>query len=133
MLSFDLNPSLPSGKTSGVFVQTIQLRDGDRLLGRAMWTTGDPSQGVVQILELWVEPTVRRSGHARRLFRELINQAREFHKPRKQIVRRLWIAVGHKSQVIGRSFLTGEGFHHISTTGGVYQDEDQLIYVKSLD
>ena len=133
MLSFHCTPAVPAGKTAGAFIQTIQLRDGERVLGRAIWSAADPSQGVVQIVELWVEPKVRRGGHGRRLFRELIEQARAFHKPSKQIVRRLWIAVGHKSQVIGRAFLTGEGFHHISTTGGVYQDEDQLIYVKSLD
>jgi GNAT superfamily N-acetyltransferase len=133
MLCIHCTPPLPAGKTAGVFIQTIQLLDGDRLLGRAVWIAAESSQGVVQILELWIEPAVRRSGHAKRLFRELIEQARALHKPRKQIVRRLWIAVGHKSQVVGRAFLTGEGFHHIATTGGLLQDEDQLIYVKSLD
>jgi ribosomal protein S18 acetylase RimI-like enzyme len=133
MLCTICNPSLPTTKTADVFVQTIQLLDGDRQLGRAIWTGTHPQDGVVQIVELWIDPAVRRRGHGRQLFRELISQARQFHQPHKQILRRLWVGVAHKSQVVGRAFLTSEGFHHISTTGGVFQDQDQLIYVKSLD
>jgi GNAT superfamily N-acetyltransferase len=133
MISFLCVPPLPADKFSGTFVQTIHMQDGTRRLGRAVWSAADPSQGVVQILDLWVDSDNRRSGHGRRLLRALIEQARLFHKPANQPVRRLWLGIGHKSKVVGRSFLTGEGFHHISTTGGLLQDEDQLIYVKSLD
>jgi GNAT superfamily N-acetyltransferase len=88
---------------------------------------------VVQILEFWIDPAFRRKGNGRRLMRGLVEQARVLHAIRKEPLRRLWIGVGHKTQVVGRSFLTCEGFHHISTTGGLMLDEDQLIYVKSLD
>jgi ribosomal protein S18 acetylase RimI-like enzyme len=132
MQSFESTPPITI-KTTGTFVQTIQLKDGDHQLGRAIWTAADPSQGVIQILELWVDPKARRAGHATQLYHQLIANAREFHKLRKEPLRRVWISMAHKSQVIGRSFLTGQGFHNISTTGGVLQDEDQLIYVKSLD
>jgi GNAT superfamily N-acetyltransferase len=132
MLSLESKPA-HLNKTTGTFVQTIRLMDGDHQLGRAIWTANDPSQGVIQILELWVDPKARRAGNARRLYDRLIANAREYHKLRKEPLRRVWISMAHKSQVIGRSFLTGKGFHHISTTGGVLQEEDQLIYVKSLD
>lgn len=129
---FESTPAI-SSQTIGTFVQTIRLMDGDNQMGRGVWTANDPSQGVIQILELWVDPKARRTGHARQLYDHVIANAREYHKLRKQPLRRVWISMAHKSQVIGRSFLTGQGFHHISTTGGVLQDEDQLIYVKSLD
>ena len=64
---------------------------------------------------------------------QLLLQARLLGKLRKIKVRRVWIGVGHKTQVVGRSFLTGEGFHHVGSTGGLLHDEDQLIYVKALD
>jgi GNAT superfamily N-acetyltransferase len=125
---------LPGAPVAGTFVQTLFLQDGERVLGRAVWSAADPSQGVIQILELWIDPPIRRGGHGRRLLRGVIEQARAYHKLGKQKnVRRLWVGIGHKSRVVGRAFLTGEGFHHISTTGGLLQDEDQLIYVKSLD
>jgi GNAT superfamily N-acetyltransferase len=133
MATFHPSPPIPAVKSAGVFVQTIQLKQGDRTLGHAIWTCADPEQGVLQLIELWIDPAVRRSGHGRRLFRAVIEQAREYHKMHRQPLRRVWIGMGHKSQVVGRSFLTGEGFHHISSTGGLLKDEDQLIYVKSLD
>jgi GNAT superfamily N-acetyltransferase len=133
MLLLHCDPPTPTGKIAGVFVQTIQLQDGDRHIGRAIWSVSDAAQGVVQILELTVDPAVHRSGHGRRLLRGVIEQARAFHKPHKTAVRRLWIGVGHKSQVVGRSFLSGEGFHHVATTSGLMRDEDLLVYVKSLD
>jgi GNAT superfamily N-acetyltransferase len=137
MLTFKPTPEIPSTKTTGVFVQTIELMDDTQTLGqtlgRAIWAATEPTQGVVQILELWIDPTVRRAGHGRRLFRAVIEQARSYHKIRRENLRRVWVSIGHKSQVVGRAFLTSEGFHHISSTGGLMQDEDQLIYVKSLD
>jgi ribosomal protein S18 acetylase RimI-like enzyme len=127
------DPPIPSKKPDHLFAQTIQMKDGDRLIGQASWSAAAPSQGIVQILELWIDPKTRRAGHGKRLMRTLLEQARLLHKLRDEPLRRLWIGVGHKTQIIGRSFLTSEGFHHISTTGGLMQDEDQLIYVKSLD
>ena len=133
MLTFQPNPEIIDAGATGVFVQTVELMDDDRTLGRAVWATSDASQGVIQILELTIDRKVRRAGHGRRLYRGVIDQARAYHKLQKENLRRVWVSIGHKSQVVGRSFLTSEGFHHISSTGGLLQDEDQLIYVKSLD
>jgi len=127
------DPPVPSKISDRLFVQTIVLKDDDRTLGRAVWSATAPTQGVVQILEFCIDPAFRRKGNGRRLMRGLVEQARALHAIRKEPLRRLWIGVGHKTQVVGRSFLTCEGFHHISTTGGLLSNEDQLIYVKSLD
>jgi GNAT superfamily N-acetyltransferase len=133
MLTFQPNPEIPATKTTGVFVQAVKMMDDNRTLGRAIWAAADPSQGVIQLVEFWIDPAIRRSGYGRRLMRGLIDQARSYHKLRKENLRRIWVGVGHKSHVVGRAFLSSEGFHHISTTGGLMKGEDQLIYVKSLD
>jgi ribosomal protein S18 acetylase RimI-like enzyme len=80
------------------------------------------SDGIFQIVELTTGPKYLRKGHASKLLTAMVKKLR----PRK-----MWIAVGHKSQVIGRAFLTRHGFHHISTTSNLLGDEDLLIYVKS--
>ena len=133
MIAYQNDPPVISAKPDALFTQVIQMRDDKRVLGKAAWNITSPSEGVVQILELWIDPSIRRAGHGRRLIGQIIAQARELHKAHKQPLRRLWVAVGHKTQVIGRSFLTGEGFHHIGSSGGLLKDQDMLIYVKSLD
>jgi GNAT superfamily N-acetyltransferase len=127
------DPPVPPKIADRLFTQTILLKDENRALGRAVWSATAPTQGVVQILEFWIDPSFRRRGNGRRMMRGLIEQARILHNIRKEPLRRLWVGVGHKTQVIGRSFLTSDGFHHISTTSGLMLNEDQLIYVKSLD
>jgi GNAT superfamily N-acetyltransferase len=131
MITFDHQPPIDSAKQGQAFIEVICMNDGTRRLGRAVW--GLTAPGVVQLLEFEIEPAVRRSGHGRRLLTELIEQARQLHRLRRETLRRLWIGVGHKSQVVGRSFLTGQGFHHVGSTCGLLEDEDMLVYVKSLD
>jgi GNAT superfamily N-acetyltransferase len=133
MMRFDCQPPLPAKLTDQLFTQTIRSMDGDRTLTHITWTAPAVSEGAVQILELWTDPTVRRAGHARRLMRQLVEQARALHQQRKQPLRRFWIGVGHKTHIVARSFLTSEGFHHIGSTSGLLLDQDLLIYVKSLD
>lgn len=133
MISPHVDPPVPAKKTDQLFTQAIVLKDGQRTLGRAVWCAAAPLQGVAQILELWIDPEFRRTGHGRRLLAALVAQARKLHALDKQPLRRLWIGVGHKTQVVGRAFLTGEGFHHVGTTCGLLEGEDLLVYVKSLD
>ncbi len=127
------DPPVPTKISDRLFVQTILLKDEDRTIGRAVWSAAAPTQGVVQILEFWIDPAFHRKGNGRRLMRGLVEQARVLHSIRREPLRRLWIGVGHKSQVIGRSFLTCEGFHHVGTTCGLMDGEDLLVYIKSLD
>jgi GNAT superfamily N-acetyltransferase len=133
MHSFSYTPPLPTKPTSGPFTQKIVLTDGEDQLGRATWHSTEDAAGVTQILELWIDPAHRRSGLGRRLLLALIEQARAYHRQHQRSLRRLWSGVGHKQQVIGRSFLTREGFHHIGSACGILHDQDMLIYVKSLD
>ena len=133
MIEYHTQPPIPTRKIEHSFTQTLEMRDGTRTLGRAVWNVADGSEGVIQILELWIDPAVRRAGHGRQLLHATVEQARLMHKVRKQNLRRLWAGVGHKSQVVGRSFLTAVGFHLIGSTAGLLKDQELLVYVKSLD
>lgn len=133
MITCITDPPVPSKSTDVLFAQTILLKDGEHLLGRARWAITAVGHGVVQLLEFWIDPQLRRAGHGRRLMRDLVAEARAYHKTRGESLRRMWVGVGHKSQVVGRSFLTSDGFHHIATTAGLLVDEDLVVYVKSFD
>jgi len=145
MIEFRCDPPTPSKPVGHAFVQTIRMLDGGNEfggelggtlggeLGRATWSSTDPSQGVAQILDLWIDPSIRRSGNGKRLLSALVKEAELFNKVREQPLRRLWIGVGHKTGVVARSFLTSCGFHHVASTCGLLEDQDLLIYIKSLD
>ncbi len=132
---FDLVLDPPfSAKSADPFLQTIRLMDGDKVVGQARWISGvDSAEGVGQILELWVTPELRRKGHGRRLMDELTQQGLEHFKSRKNKLRRLWLAVDQKRQVIARSFLMKFTFHHVGTIGKLLRDEDALVYMRTFD
>jgi GNAT superfamily N-acetyltransferase len=133
MLNLTPIPLLPTKADPGPFTQSVVLADDTRPIGKALWCSINPCDGVVQLLDLSIDPACRRAGHGRRLLSAVIEQVRAYHRLHKQNFRRLWIGVGHKQQVIGRSFLTREGFHHIGSACGILNDQDLLIYVKSFD
>jgi len=111
---------------------TVQLFvDGDRPVGRATWVVTDAGEGLVQIVTIDVDPADQRRGHGRRLLQSLYAGARAELGTRP--LRRVWIAVGNKVHVVARAFVTGEGYHHVGSNGGIYRDQDLLIYVKSFD
>jgi ribosomal protein S18 acetylase RimI-like enzyme len=131
-MRFEFDPPLPpASAVVDTFGQTIRLIEGDQLLATARWIAPASSVGSVQLLELHVDPKVRRAGHGRRVMQQLLDQAVKYHTAGKLHLRRIWVGVGHKSQVIGRAFLTGEGFHHVGSAGGLFGDEDMLVYVKA--
>lgn len=129
----EVDPKLPAGKEPGAFHQTLKLSDGPRTLGLARWHTVGSESGVVQLLDLTIDPSIRRQGHGKALLRALIEQAAALHKQRKSPLRRLYISMHQKEQVIGRSFLMGAGFHHIATIPDMLIDQDLMVFVKSFD
>ena len=123
-----------SAKAADPFVQTIRLVEGAQVIGRARWITAvDPAEGIVQILELTVADSHRRAGHGRRLMEALTEQAREHFKLRNQKLRRIWLGVDQKGQVIARSFLMKFTFNHVGTVSHLLRDEDMLIYMRTFD
>ncbi len=123
-------PTRPAGAPLP-FVQRLQMTDDVEPIGHATWTTG--GDGIVQLLELSIQPHHRRRGLGRHLFRSVADHAKTYHRSASVPLRRIWATVGHKRHVVGRAFLTGEGFHLLASTSGLYADEDLLIYVKSFD
>lgn len=114
------------------FLQRVTLVRGGVTLGRATWL--DPARdGVVQIVELTVSAAHRRKGHGTALLNETVAQAGAICRLRGRQLRRIWVAVEQKSQVIARAFLTQRGFHHVATLEEILQKQDLLIYLRSFD
>jgi GNAT superfamily N-acetyltransferase len=134
MLKMTTTPPLPGAATGGSFVQTVTLSDGPTVIGLARWhTSSSMSEGVVQLLDLYVHPPHQRKGHGGRLLKEVFAQAAAYFKLHRGKLRRVWAAVEHKQHVTARAFLTAHGFHHISTMKELYRDQDQLLYTRAFD
>src|SRR5687767_7459287 len=89
MLKFTPQPPLPSSPGTGPFVQTITLTDGNTTIGLARWhTSSSTTEGVVQLLDLYVEPPHQRKGHGGRLFKEVMGQSASYFKLHRCKLRR---------------------------------------------
>ena len=134
-VQFIHTPPLPRAidARSNSFLQRIDLRDARHPIGHAVWHLIDLDEGVVQLVELTIDPKLRRRGHAGALLNESIAQAKAMCKLRRVPLRRLWVALGQKSQVHARAFLTRHGFHHTSSVTDLLRDQDLLVYVRSFD
>lgn len=114
------------------FIQTIELFDGDKPIASASWfTTGN--DGVVQLLDLRVSPTLQRRGVGRSVFRQVQHEARAFFKSRGMPIRRIICNVEQKTQITARAFFTGLGFHHVQTISNTLCNEDILVYLLGCD
>lgn len=119
-------------KTSGPFIQTIELFDGDKPIASASWfTTGN--DGVVQLLDLRVIAPLQRRGVGRSVFRQVQREAQTFFKSRGTPLRRIICNVEQKSHIVARAFFTGLGFHHVQTISNSIRNEDILVYLLGCD
>ena len=134
-MQFTYIPLLPRAinAKSNSFLQRIELRERRRPIGCAAWHVIDLDDGVAQLVELTVEPTLQRRGHGSALLNESIAQARTVCRLKRAPLRRLWVALGQKSQVIARAFLTRHGFHHTASVTDLLRDQDLLVYVRAFD
>jgi hypothetical protein len=115
------------------FLQRVELLDGRTCLARAAWYAPATDSGVVQLIELTAHPHHRRGGHASTVLGEVIAQSRALCKLKRRPLRRLWIAIEQKSQVLARAFLTKHAFHHTVTIPDLMKGQDVLVYVRSFD
>lgn len=132
MATFAYEPTLPPIAPE-IFVQTIRLSDEGKPVGTAMWVVPHVDSGVLQVLLLEIHEDDRRHGHAKRLLAEVIKQATLLCKSRKKKLRKAWMLLRQKNQVVGRSFLTGQSFHHVTTLSNLLKDEDGLVYIRAFD
>jgi ribosomal protein S18 acetylase RimI-like enzyme len=131
-LSF--HPPLPTKLIADAsFLQEIRLTEAGKTVGRAIWHTPEGREGVVQLVELRVDPSQRRRGLGSQLIQAVSQQIAALHKLRRVPARRLWVCIEQKTQVIARAFLTRHGFHHVSTTENLLKDQDALVYIKAFD
>jgi len=125
-------PRAPDARSAS-FLQHIELRESRQSIGHAVWHLIDFDEGVVQLVELTVDPKLQRRGHASALLSESIAQARAACKLKRVPLRRLWVALEQKSQVVARAFLTKHGFHHTASVTDLLRDQDLLVFVRSFD
>ena len=124
----------PPAKPVATLLQRIELRDAQgQLIGAAAWHLNCVDEGVVQLVELTIDPKLRRQGHAGALLNETIAQARSVCRMKRVPLRRVWVALEQKTQVLARAFLTKHGFHHTSSVTDLLRDQDLLVYVRSFD
>ncbi len=133
MSELSFHPLLPAKPSASSFLQEIRLTDSARVVGRAVWHAPEGQNGAVQIVHLLVDSNWRRRDMGSRLLQAIVEQATAHHQLRNLRLRRVWACVEQKNQVLARAFLTRHGFHHVSTIERLLEDQDGLIYVKSLD
>ena len=126
-------PGLPDPEISGGVTlpsaRTLTITVEGRLVARLAYHLTPPPLATMQILDMWVEEPRRRQKVCTRLWEMALLDARKLLGNDK--LRRVHAGVGHKSHVLGRAFLTHQGFHHVTTTAGLYRGEDLLTYIKS--
>ena len=132
MASYSYEPPLPP-VAPNAFVQTVRMTDEGEPIGYATWSIPDIDAGVLQILSMALLPAHRRRGPGKRLLREVLKQGHARCKSRKRKLRKAWMLVRQKGQVVGRSFLPGQSFHHVSTISNLLKDEDGLVYIRAFD
>jgi len=134
MLEIVCNPPAGTKSSADVFNQSVRLMEGEEVVAQARWqVTAGAAQGVVQILEFTVSPGRRRKGFGRQLMDAVTRQAKEHLKARKSKLRRVWMTIEQKGQVVARSFLMQFGFNHVGTISEVLKDEDLLIYLRTFN
>ena len=123
----------PTAPRAG-FIQTIRMLENDRSIGLARWHAADDSpDGVIQILDFNIEPAYRRQGHGKRLMAALVDECLAYSRARRQPLRRLWLTVRQKKQVIARAFMLSQGFSHIATIRDLLEGEDALVCIRTFD
>ncbi|HEV7301327.1 MAG TPA: GNAT family N-acetyltransferase [Tepidisphaeraceae bacterium] len=132
MATFSYEPPLPP-VAPDAFIQTVYLVEEGTRIGAATWVIPDIDAGVLQILTMEIVPAHRRHGHGKRLLSEVLKQGNALCRSRKRKLRKSWMLMRHKGQVVGRSFLTGQSFHHVSTISHLLKDEDGLVYIRAFD
>lgn len=115
------------------FEQTIRSSEAGKTLGIARWHAPAGEQGVIQLIELSVHPSYRHRGHGSALMNQVLQQAIAFHRLKNLRLRRLWVSLEQKTQVIARAFVTKHGFHHTATIKELQDHQDALIYVRTFD
>jgi ribosomal protein S18 acetylase RimI-like enzyme len=132
MPDFEYLPPI-NGAPTQPFLQQLILREEGRVIGTARWYVPVGKDGVVQILDLAIQPEHRRKGNGSALLLAIKQQAVSYGQASAHPTRRLWISIEQKTQINARAFLTRHGFHHVATLKELLDDQDALVYLLALD
>ena len=115
------------------FFQTLRIRQNGVDVATARWHSTGNAEGVAQLIDLEVAPEQRRNKHATRLMHEVVRQIGLYFSQLNIPHRRIWVGVEQKSQVVARAFLMMHGFHHMNTVDSLFDEQDMLIYVRTMN
>ena len=115
------------------FTQDVVLELNGKIVGHCRWHAPDTSDGLVQILDLFIDPLHQRQGHGSALLKQVYAQAMELFRACEIKPRRIWAVVEQKRQVTARAFFSRHGFHHVSTITNLYVKQEALVYQRSFD
>jgi GNAT superfamily N-acetyltransferase len=114
-------------------VRSVELREGSDRIAVATWSNSMNADGVVTLLHVEVASELRRKGHGTAVFDEAIQLAREDLQKAGHRLRRVVAIAEQKQHIIGRSWLTHVGFHHVTTLKHTLVDQDMLVYLLGCD
>ena len=109
--------------------RTLTLSEGPRVVARLTYFLSADPLATLQLLDVNVVEDERRKGHGSRIYNAALDDARKLLGQAR--LRRVFAGVAHKSHIPLRALLTHLGFHHVSTTTGLYKGEDLLVYIKA--
>ena len=115
------------------FLQQLQYKVDGKTIALARWHAPASDDGVVQLLDLYVNPEHQRQGLGSMLLRTVYTQAITFFAQANNKPRRLWACVEQKRQVTARAFFSKHGFHHIATAANVYKRQDAMFYQRAFN
>ena len=123
----------PPSLNASPLLQTLTETDGKRTVGVLTWHVANPSEGVMQVLDVRVDGEFARQGIGSRLLNQAITNAAADCRSRGGKLRRVFVALAHEEQILARAFFTRHGFHHVHTLKDLLRSQDLLTYVKSYD
>ena len=135
MADFLYDPPLPEkpAKALQPITQIIRLMQDKTEIAIARWHASDPATGVVQLIDLTVHAPYRRIRHGKRVMTAIVAQCHAWHASHGHNLRRIWMTLRQKEQVIARAFFVQNGFTHTGTIKELLCDEDALVYFRTFD
>lgn len=126
--------SAPFGDPNDIY-STTNLPNADALVayhqkqivGMLVFTF---NKDILHILSVDVLPDKRRKGVGSEMIRAFHTMAKKVLQPRGAKVMRIEIGEGN---VIGKSFLEGNAFHHVDSKAGAHDDGDLLVLMRKID
>lgn len=112
----------------------IVAEDKGKIIGIVTWLAhGLPKHQLCELDRIAVLPEYRGGGIAKKLFNELIKDAKSFYKKHNQKLRKLYILT-HADNIRAQKFYEKLGFNHETTLKEhYYKGKDEFVYSMFFD